>query len=257
MHAKTSAQIHSPYLFALLQFIHDRTRRYYVFDTIEQVRAELMRRDDEVENVDYGAGSKIKRRRTVKAVAQTSLSSAAQCQTIFRLITYQKPHTILELGTSLGIMSAYLAAVNKETTVHTVEGNPSLSAIASDIASRLGLTNITFYTGRFSVLVPKLTEIIDKIDFLLIDGDHRGESLKEYFMMLKPILSINAIVMIDDIRWSADMYIAWNAILQDTDVTCSLDYFSFGLLFFQKDFLDPIHVKIMPPLSSRLLVDRL
>lgn len=244
--AKTPAHIHSPYLFELLQFIHDPARLYYAFDAIEHLRAKLLQRDDEIENVDYGAGSKIKGGRTIKKLAKTSVSSPRKCQTLFRLIAYQKPHAILELGTSLGIMTAYLAAAREEATVHTIEGNPSLSTIAQDNAGRLALKNIVFHTGRFSDILPELIENPCSIDFILIDGDHRGDALREYFTMLKPALSSNAIVMIDDIRWSEDMYEAWKAILQDPDVTCSLDYFSFGLLFFSKDFLDKVHLRIKP-----------
>jgi predicted O-methyltransferase YrrM len=81
-------------------------------------------------------------------------------------------------------------------------------------------------------------------DFVLIDGDHRGEALKSYFQTIKPRLSQNAIVMIDDIRWSEDMFKAWKDILHDDTVTCSLDYFKFGLLFFRKDFLEKVHFQI-------------
>jgi hypothetical protein len=84
---------------------------------------------------------------------------------------------------------------------------------------------------------------------VLIDGDHRGSALKNYFNMIKPNLSKDAIVMVDDIRWSAEMYDAWKELIKDQTVTCSLDYFSFGLLFFRTDFLDKVDLKIRPERS--------
>lgn len=242
--AKTPAQIHSPFLFELLQFIHDPVRQYYVFDAIENLRKQLTQREEEIENVDYGAGTKVKGKRTIKHVTQTSLSVADKCHTIFRLVVHQKPGIILELGTCLGIMTAYLASARDDAQVHTLEGNPSLLAIAREIAQYLELKNIRFHEGRFLDTLPELLNSIGKIDFVLIDGDHRGEALKNYFTLIKPHLSENAIVMIDDIRWSADMCKAWKEILEDPDLTCTLDYFSFGLLFFRKDFLERVHLSI-------------
>lgn len=244
--AKTPGQIHSPFLFELLQFVHDPARHYYVFDTIESLRAQLLQQDEEIEKVDYGAGSKVKGRHTVKLVAETSLSSVVKCQTIFRLIVHQKPGCILELGTSLGIMTSYLAAAHEDAQVHTLEGNPSQVSIAKDIGQKLELKNIHFHQGRFLNILPGLLETVKTIDFALIDGDHRGGAIKNYFTILKPILSHHAIVIIDDIRWSADMYEAWKEIIQDKDISFTLDYFSFGILFFRKDFLDKVHLKIRP-----------
>jgi hypothetical protein len=50
--------------------------------------------------------------------------------------------------------------------------------------------------------------------------------------------------MIDDIRWSADMYDGWKELLRDSDVTCSLDYFTFGLLFFRREFKENLRLQI-------------
>lgn len=127
-----------------------------------------------------------------------------------------------------------------------MEGNPALSTIAKKIAASLHLSNITYYQGRFQDLLPDFLATHKSIDFVLIDGDHRGDALKTYFNMIKPHLSKEAIVMIDDIRWSAGMYEAWKELIQDPDVTCSLDYFSYGLLFFRADFLDKVNLKIAP-----------
>lgn len=245
LHAKRPEQVHSPFLFNLLPFIHDKSRHYYVYDVIEHERVQLLKNHDAVEEVDFGAGSKVDGRRSIRDIAKTSLSSPVKCQTIFRLIVHQQPQIILELGTALGIMSAYLASAHS-AQVHTMEGNPALSSIAQGIASRLELKNVIAYQGRFQDTLPKFLAYHKSLDFVLIDGDHRGSALKTYLNMIKPHLSKNAIVMIDDIRWSADMFDVWKQIIQDPQVTCSLDYFTFGLLFFRTDFRDKVNLKILP-----------
>lgn len=244
--ASTPAQIHSPYLFELLQFIHDKTRVYYAFDKIEWIRMSHLNNDEIITGEDYGAGSKYRGPQTVQRVTRTAVSSPLKCQTIFRLVAFLKPERILELGTSLGIMTAYLASANTTSRVTTIEGNPRLNDLAKKTAHTLNIENIAFYSGQFSELLPEVLKESKAMDFVLIDGDHRGEALSRYFSMIMPALSEQAVVMVDDIRWSADMFDAWKTLSQLPAVTCSLDYFSFGLLFFRKDFLDKVHLQIIP-----------
>lgn len=243
LRAKKPTQMHSPYLFELLPLIHDRSREYYDFQAIESIRAGLLQSQEVIPREDYGAGSRGKNQ-TVQQIANSALSSVDKCQMVFRLLVHEKPKTALELGTSLGIMTAYLASAHQSTQLHTLEGNTAIGTIAKDVAKSLQLTNIHFHTGRFSDILPVLLHGLPKLDFVLIDGDHRGDALKKYFEMIKPYLSEHAIVMIDDIRWSADMYVVWKEIVKDTAVRCSLDYFKFGLLFFRKDFLEKLELKV-------------
>ena len=238
--------MHSPFLFELLPFVHDRERHYYVFDEIEGLRNELLHDHKEIELLDYGAGSRTRHSRTVADIAGSSLTPVPRCRVIFRLITHLKPGNILEIGTSLGITTAYLAAAHCDTTVHTIEGNPALTEIARQIACEMDLRNITFHTGRFAEVLPELIKQVPSPGFILIDGDHRGEALLSYYQMLKPGLLTHTVIVIDDIRWSADMYDTWRKIIQDPDVTCILDYFSFGVLLFRKDFRNKLHLKIIP-----------
>ena len=236
--------VHSPYLFELFQFIHDPGRHYYDFDRIEQVRAQLLTLEITVPIQDFGAGSRFKTGRRVMDIARVALTPAQRCRVVYRLLQYQKPQKVLELGTSLGIMSAYLTAGAQQAQVHTIEGNPALAEIAESISAQLCLSNIRFHRGLFTDILPSLPDEISPVDFVLIDGDHRGEALKKYLAFLLPYLSSNAIVMIDDIRWSKDMFAAWKEITQDAHVRCAIDYFSFGLLFFRKDFLERVDLKV-------------
>jgi predicted O-methyltransferase YrrM len=242
--AKTPSQVHSPFLFELLPLIHDTERHYYVFNEIEEIRRELLNNNQRIEPMDFGAGSKVKHRRTLADIAKTSLTPTARCQILFRLITYQKPRTILELGTSLGITTAYLAAASQESSVYTIEGNPALSALAASVAEQLSLKNISFHTGKFTDVLPVLLKKIPPPELILIDGDHRGEALLSYYQMMKGRFLTHTVIVVDDIRWSEDMYAAWETLQADKDVTCALDCFSFGMLFFRNEFKDTVRLMI-------------
>jgi len=51
-------------------------------------------------------------------------------------------------------------------------------------------------------------------------------------------------VILDDIHWSREMEEAWAAISQDTSVTCSIDLFFIGILFYNPDFKTKQHFVI-------------
>lgn len=246
--AKRPHQMHSPYLYDLLTFMHDAQRHYYAFDHIEAQRHVLLRNNATVPGEDYGAGShKLSTgSRPVRDIARTSLSSPTRCRMMFRLIVYTRPACILEMGTSLGIMTAYLAKVSDKATVHTLEGHAGRMNIAQDVARELRLHNIIFHQGRFSETLPHILHSGRPIQLALIDGDHRGASLIAYFGQILPCLSDDAVVVVDDIRWSAGMYAAWRSLTQDPAVTCSLDYFSFGMLFIRHAFRGKMHMQILP-----------
>lgn len=240
--ARSSAGLHSPFLFELLQYAHDKSVWFYAFDEIETIRATLLDDHTRVDMVDFGAGSRTHRHdttRKISEIARTSLTPARRCQLIFRMLSRLRPQHILELGTALGVTTSYIAAACPRSIVHTVEGNPALAMIAQDIAGSLKLDNIRFHTGRFSDVLPTLRS---NWDFVVIDGDHRGEALLQYFDILKPRCAEHTVILIDDIRWSPDMYAAWKQICADRTVRCSLDYFRFGLIFFRTEFLESVHL---------------
>ena len=60
-------------------------------------------------------------------MAGSSLKPKKYAQLLFRMVKYYKPQTILELGTSFGITSAYLASGNDNSVLHTCEGSPAIA----------------------------------------------------------------------------------------------------------------------------------
>ena len=72
--------------------------------------------------VDYGTGKS--RSRTVADIARKSVKSKKYAQLLFRLVNFNHSRTILELGTSLGISTMYLASADFDSKVITMESDP-------------------------------------------------------------------------------------------------------------------------------------
>jgi len=244
--ATTPQGIHSPYLFELLNMIHDQSRQYYCFDALESLRQQLLQTHEVIPPADFGAGSKKGHVKTVSEVMKTAASSPEKCRVLFRMVQRLKPRTLLELGTSCGLMSGYLASADQQSKLYTLEGNPALVKIAKELASVMKLTNIEFVTGKFEDTLSSVLDKVPTFDFIYLDGDHRGEAVVKNCNLIIPRLSESAVIVIDDIRWSGDMLDAWRLVKSHHAVNAALDYFSFGILFCRPDFLDEVDMQIIP-----------
>jgi predicted O-methyltransferase YrrM len=141
----------------------------------------------------------------------------------------------LELGTSFGITSSYLAAADPNAKVYTIEGSPAIANIAQITFGRFDLKNIELVTGNFTDVLPGLLARLKTIDLAFIDGNHRKEPTLDYFQQLLKHSTPSTILIFDDIHWSAGMEEAWAEIQQHPSITLTIDLFFIGIVFLNPD----------------------
>lgn len=169
-----------------------------------------------------------------------------------RLAAFSNSIHILELGTSLGISTAYYAIGAPEARVDTVEGDPEVATKAVELLNSLHLKNVTVHCETFDDFISKYNPSTGKIDLLFLDGDHRMESTLQYYQGFRKHLHPGTIVIVDDIYWSKEMTACWEKLITHPEVTQSVNCFHFGLLFYNHDFLNKENHEIHLPL--RMLV---
>jgi len=220
--------LHSPFLFDFYNFCCDKTRLYNAFEVIENERVCLLKNDRVLHVVDHGAGSRVLKNneRSIGQIAKTSLKPPKYAQLLFRLNEFIKADRVLELGTSLGTTAAYLAMSAKQ--VCTIEGDSSIQKEAVSLFNTLGVKNIDSKLGLFDEVLPELKGTFDMV---FIDGHHDGEATISYLNELFPMLTENACVVLDDIRWSESMQEAWLTAAKDLRFNVSIDIFEMGILF--------------------------
>ena len=223
----------------------DRERRYYAFETLESERQALLTDTTPLNDPDLGAGSR-KPVRRVCDLARASLSSPARCQALFRLVTFHKPERTLEIGTSLGLSTAYLSAAYRTGQVVGLDAAPQRLAIARRIAQSHCLDNISFVEGDFAKTLSGALEQLGTFDLALLDGNHRYQATLDYFNHLCAHANERAIIIVDDIRWSPEMYRAWREIRENEGVTASVDCFRFGMVFFRDAFRGKLDLRVVP-----------
>ncbi len=212
-------------------------------ELVENERSVFIKNNTNITFVEYGAGSKLQNGniRKVSDIAKSSLSGSWQCRLMFNIIRRYSPNNILEVGTSLGISTAYLASASSSSTIVTLEGNPSSAAKARALFDRLVMTNISIIEGEFGETIDIALVTLSKVDCAFIDGNHRKQATIDYFHQIRAFTDKNSFIIIDDIYWSYGMQEAWQEIISHESVAFSIDLFRFGIVFFDHSIMEKQH----------------
>jgi len=150
---------------------------------------------------------------------------------LFHLVRQFRPARCLELGTNLGVSAAYQAAalaLNGGGELHTVERSPALAGHAREHLAALGVA-AEVHVGLFSAVLPALLARTSPLDYVFVDGHHDGPATVGYFAQIHPALSPGALVVFDDIAWSAGMTEAWRNIRADPRVRVAVGLGTMGV----------------------------
>jgi predicted O-methyltransferase YrrM len=238
--ARDEHSLHSPFLFSLYtQVIRAKTGSKSVFSSIKSLRKELRQNRQLITIADFGAGSKVNssRQRSIGDIARNSQKPARFARLLFRLILRFKAKTTIDLGTSFGMTTAYLAESTKPYGGHvtTFEGCPQTAAIAQQNFERLGIENVTVVVGNLDETLAPQISALDSIDFVFFDANHRYEPTVRYFETCLSAIQNDTVFVFDDIHWSDEMEQAWAYIKAHSAVTITIDLFWVGLVFFRKE----------------------
>jgi predicted O-methyltransferase YrrM len=238
--------VHSPFVFEFITKVLNDKTQYPCYKTIEQLRTQLKRDDTLLTLEDFGAGSRVHTSysRKVSEIATSSLKPKKFSQLLYRIVKFYNSTNILELGTSLGITTAYLASTNANNKVITMEGAKEVAAVARKNFRQLQLKNIDIIEGNFDSNLSTALNDLSSVDFAFIDGNHRKEPTIKYFEQLLSKTNNNSILVFDDVHWSKEMEDAWEYIKQHSETTLSIDLFFIGIVFFRQEQLEKQHFTI-------------
>lgn len=217
-------------------------------ENIEKIRENIDKNTSEIEVIDYGAGNP-EDNRSKEEMYKGFINKCRVCdmniaskppfwaRVLFTLIREFQPQTSVELGTCLGISSAYQASamlINKKGKLITMEGSPELVKISQKHLDSLGISNVEIIEGRFQ---DNLLEVLEKnkpIDYVFIDGHHDEKATIEYYNTFLPYLSDEAVLVFDDISWSKGMTNAWNTIIKDQQIKIAINFKVIGICIINK-----------------------
>lgn len=226
--------LHSPFLFKLYKEVI-KTAPRVPFDDIESLRKKLQADKTQIEFLELGAGiNPVGGTKSISSIARRSSQRKKYCQLIANLVKHFKSNQILELGTSLGITTCYLAKANPSSRIVSMEGNLKVLERARKNLDSLEIHNVELIHGNFDDSLKTTVESFEKLDLVYFDGNHQKTPTLNYFNICLDKKHPDSIFIFDDIHWSREMEEAWNTIKDHPDVTVTIDLFQFGIVFFRE-----------------------
>lgn len=234
--AKTVHSLHSPFVLELYTQCIRSSKNYYAFQEIENIRQQLLQNNQTIKVTDLGAGSRKNNGNTrkISTIARHSVSSRKTSQLLFKLINWFQPVHIVELGTSLGVNTLYLAKARQASQVITLEGCNNIATIAHQNFKAAQCDNIEVIVGNIDQTLKDCLLETPSLDFVFFDANHRKIPTLQYFELCLPKAHTDSIFVFDDIYWSNEMQEAWQQIQKHPQITLTIDLFNVGLVFFRE-----------------------
>lgn len=242
LNAKTKHGVHSPFVYDFVTKVLEDKEVYPVYEEVEKLRQSLLNNKLVTEVEDFGAGGE-KGARYEKKVSEIAAKAAKPPKwgkLLFRICQYFQPKNMLELGTSLGITTAYQAkgvgiGQNSESRFVSLEGSENLVELSGINFKNLGIEAIEQVQGNFDETLAGVLDTFPTLDYVFIDGNHRKEPTLRYFEQLLPKCHNETILIFDDIYWSKEMNEAWDEIKAHPQVKVSVDLFYLGIVFLRQE----------------------
>jgi len=202
------------------------------FSHVNKFRQQLLDESATYYKKDFGTGSS--RKTQVNKEARSSSISIKYGELLGRIMGFQSPENVLELGTCFGLSTLYIQSGAPQARITSLEGCPGtfeerekLYKATFDDDPNNGATYLQ--TGFDKYLQGK----IDRFNTIFIDGNHTHNATMRYFERFWWHLPYNGLLIFDDIHWSYGMNKAWNKIKDQPDMV-SVDLYQFGLCFKRK-----------------------
>lgn len=228
--------VHSPFMFNLITQVFnnkipdkDLKKVFLEYDKFKRCNRVLS-----LAEIGAGTSYNKKNQLTVKKIVCRSSINKKYGQLLYNLVKYFNPTQVLELGTSVGVSTAFISQAATNATFRTIEGIAQKIEIAKKMAVELQTTP-EFIEGNFDTILDTVLDKFQHIDFVFFDGNHTRQATTDYFNRCVAKIQNDSIFVFDDIHWSEEMEEAWEDIKSHKKVTVSIDLFRLGLIFFKKE----------------------
>jgi predicted O-methyltransferase YrrM len=205
-------------------------------NAVKRIQKSLYSNHNSIAITDYGIGSSVfkSNKRKVSAIAKIAGITKKKSALLLRMVDYFNPHSILEIGTSVGLGTSVLSIGNPDAHIVTLEGCKNTAKIAKELFSKHHLNNIELVIGNFNETLSNVLKN-KQFDLIYFDGNHQKEATLNYFNQCLEIAHNNSIFIFDDINWSPEMQLAWEQIKIHPKVSISINTYFWGMVFFRKE----------------------
>jgi len=236
--------IHSPHVFEFVNGVLFNGKGWKVQEEVSWVHR-VMKKDCSLIPREEPPGMKGDEddTRSVSSFVKRASVSPKYGALLYRIARWMEPQAVVELGSGLGISTAYLRAGAPECLFHAVEGGRIRALLAAQVVYRSKLTEVHMHRGDIGEELPHILEEVPGSMLAFVDGNHHYKPTVDYVEQLLKKADGDGIIIMDDIYWSRGMYRAWQELRERPEVRVSVDLYHMGILLLRKD-LHKMHFKI-------------
>lgn len=142
------------------------------------------------------------------------------------LVEWRTPTTVVEIGTAFGVSGMYwLAGLERAGSgrLVTFDPNPTWAEIARDNLAAVG-GRFTSVVGTFEAEAGRELGAGRSIDLAFIDAIHTSDVVQRQFEDVARRAKPGAVIVFDDINFSADMRFAWTRLAEDPRVAAAVTF---------------------------------
>lgn len=217
---------------------------------IENERKRLLRRNEPLNDGSLGEGGLYDKNVTIKQACGVS-EPPKPALMLYLLARAIKPRTVIELGTNVGISSAYMGAalkINEDNgKLTTLDASPYRQRLAKEVHYNLNIDNISYVEGLFADTLSGSLSDMGSIDLAFVDGHHQYQPTLDYLEEILQFATRDSVFVFDDIRWSDGMKKAWLQIQSDDRLGLIVDLSSVGICVRGQETIPQRYV--LPPLD--------
>lgn len=224
--------LHSPFVYKFYTQVV-KVKHFEDDKNIETLRQQLLKNHSVIEIEEMGAGSRVSlsNSRKISQITKYASTPKSFSKLLCRIIAHHNFTKVVELGTSLGLNTAYMAKKIANGKITTFEGSDSIANLALHNFETLEINNIELVKGNIDQTLENWVTGTQKIDLAYMDANHRYEPTIRYFNLLLSKMNREGVIILDDIHWSKEMNQAWNELKNHPSVSLSIDLFEGGILF--------------------------
>jgi predicted O-methyltransferase YrrM len=152
---------------------------------------------------------------------------------IYRLAGENNGCPIIEIGTSRGYGSMYLASGAPDSKIFSMEEKTEISLLTPGKNAQKQVENIEVLSGDYCNSIEKIIGNTGGLGMVHIADSLDSDKIVTILKLISANITKNTIISVTDIHLSARNESSWNRLRDHPSVSLSIDLLGMGLLFFR------------------------
>ncbi|GHT76617.1 hypothetical protein AGMMS50262_15310 [Bacteroidia bacterium] len=206
--------VHSPFVYNLITKVIEEKASFYAFEEIENFREKLLNELNELGRI------------TAKETQSPNYGAF-----LFRLLNFFRCKSVIQIGSSTGVMSLYLASVSPvQAECYFLEERPLLQE-AEAFAVVHHLQKAHFVTGDYKEKLPKIKTLLPKAEMIFINQLPDSMEMEKVLAWVEDFSTPVSIVLVNGIK-KKKINSLWQRLKNLPQARVTMDLKVLGIVFF-------------------------